>query len=383
MDEIITSNCSFFVRKDSNTVYVQGVINNKRYKKNIKKKGTPIILKWLKSQNPERMLLELVGLNNIKDSVVTLQEFGYKYLKATSSNRGKESQADYLRCFNLAILPYFENFKWNEIKSLDLINFFNVIENKYAYDRAKRTKNILSNIIETAFDEDLIPKNPFSAKVVRKHFFSKKVVKTQAYSVEESKLLLENSEGWYKVFLELALKYGLRVGELMGLKWSDFDIDRGFFKIQRNITKGEITESSKQIHTNKNHLREIFMFPETINIIKEYKNFRPDTEWMFVNKYGKPFMQSQSIANNHLKPLCKRLGIEYKTNYATRRTFISIMRQSQKIDLSEIQEVVGHKEGSDITDKHYNLDVLGDAQKQENAKNRGNVFNKILDFSYK
>ena len=250
MNEIITSNCSFFVRKDTNTVYVQGIINNKRYKKNIKKKGTSLVLKWLKSQDPERMLLELVGIDNINKAVITLQEFGYKYLKATASNRGKESQADYLRCFNLAILPYFENFKWNEIKSLDLINFFNVIENKYAYDRAKRTKNILSNIIETAFYEDLIPKNPFSAKVVRKHFFTKKVVNTKAYSVKESKLLLDNSEGWYKVFLELALKYGLRVGELMGLKWSDFDLDRGFFKIQRNITKGEITESSKQLHTN-------------------------------------------------------------------------------------------------------------------------------------
>ena len=47
-----------------------------------------------------------------------------------------------------------------------------------------------------------------------------------------------------------------------------------------------------------------------------------------------------------------------------------MMRQSDKISLEDIQEVVGHSKGSRITDEHYNLDCLGDKHKQEKAKNK-------------
>jgi len=61
-----------------------------------------------------------------------------------------------------------------------------------------------------------------------------------------------------------------------------------------------------------------------------------------------------------------------------RRTYVSMMRQSDKISLEDIQEVVGHSIGSRITDEHYNLDCLGDTHKQEKAKNKADVFNALI-----
>lgn len=75
----------------------------------------------------------------------------------------------------------------------------------------------------------------------------------------------------------------------MGLKWSDFDLEKGYFMVHRSISKGTITESSEITMKIKNHLREIFLFPETIDLIKKYENFKPDEDWLFVTKEGKPF----------------------------------------------------------------------------------------------
>ena len=115
-------------------------------------------------------------------------------------------------------------------------------------------------LFTSAFEEDLIDKNLFSMQILRNHKFKRKPRKTKAYSVSEMKTILDNSSGWLKVFFELSFKYGLRTGECMGLKWSDFDFDKKYFRVQRSISKGYITESSELIHENKNHLRDIYIY---------------------------------------------------------------------------------------------------------------------------
>lgn len=375
------SDGSFYVRKDTKTIYVQGTINGKHYKKSLGKKATPLTKKWMEKQDPMEVLLNILNIKDESDNTISFRDFGLRVLRSDSYNRGIQTQKEYERILDKVIAPYFKNFEIADITALDLLEFFNSISKRYSYDRAKRTKNILCNILETAHDEELMKKNIVRARAVQKHQFKKTVKKTQAYAVSEAKEMLDKSEGWLKVFLELSIKYGLRTGEAMGLKWDDFNLQRGFFKIQRSISKGVITESSEVIHQNKNHLREIYLFPETIDLLKRFEMFRMSKEWLFISKDGKPFKESKTITDYHFKPFLEEIGIEYKTLYAMRRTYVSMMRQSDKISLEDIQEVVGHAKGSRITDEHYNLDCLGDKHKQEKAKNKASVFNALIEMA--
>jgi len=283
---LVCSEGSFYIRKDTKTIYVQGTINGKHYKKSIGKKVTPLSKKWMERQNPMQVLLNILNIKKDESNNVSLRDFGLRVLRSDSYNRGIQTQKEYERILDRVIAPYFEHFKFEDITALDLLEFFNSVSKQFSYDRAKRTKNILCNILETAHDEDLMKKNIVRARAVQKHQFKKTVKTTQAYTVFEVKKMLSKSEGWLKVFLELSIKYGLRTGEAMGLKWDDFDLERGFFKIQRSITKGVITESSEVIHQNKNHLREIYLFPETIDLLKRFQTFRMSKEWLFISKDG-------------------------------------------------------------------------------------------------
>ncbi len=379
--QLVCSDGSFYIRKDTNSIYVQGTINGKHYKKSIGKKATPLAKKWIEKQDPMQVLLNILNIKDESNNEINFQDFGLRVLRSDSYNRGIQTQKEYERILDRVIAPYFEKFKFDDITALDLLEFFNSIADRYSYDRAKRTKNILCNILETAHDEELMKKNIVRARAVQKHQFKKTVKTTQAYTVLEVKEMLNKSEGWLKVFLELSFKYGLRTGEAMGLKWGDFDLNRGFFKIQRSISKGVITESSEVVHQNKNHLREIYLFPETIDLLKRFKTFRMSKEWLFISKDGRPFKESKTITDYHFKPFLEEIDIEYKTMYAMRRTYVSMMRQSEKVSLEDIQEVVGHSIGSRITDEHYNLDCLGDKHKQEKAKNKADVFNALIEIA--
>lgn len=377
---LLCSEGSFYVR--DGRMYVQGSVNGKNYKKSTGKKATPVNKKWFQKQDPQKVLLQLLGVNkNKEEKKIILEEYGLRILKATSSNRGKHTQNDIESLFINHIIPFFSHFEIKDVSSVDILEFLKRVDEHFSNDRAKRVKNILNLIFSSAYDDGLIIKNPFSTQLVQKHKFKRKVTKTKAYTISEVKKMLDHSKGWLKIFLELSIKYGLRTGESMGLKWEDFDLERGFFILKRSISKGVITESAEIIHENKNHLREIFLFPETIDLLKKYENFKPDEEWLFVTKEAKPFMESHTILDCHFKPFLKEIEVEYKTLYATRRTYVSIMRQSDKISLEDIQQVVGHKNGSAITDRHYNLDVLEDIHKQKKAEHKSEIFNNLLNIA--
>lgn len=379
-ESINCSDGSFYER--GGRIYVQATVNGRTIKKSTGRKVNSINKTWMKKQNPSDVLLNLLGVEKEKKlQDVSIENYGLKIINATSGGRGIETQKDFVRILEKTIVPFFKLYKLKDVKVIDILELLKRADNKFCNDRAKRVRSILNLIFTSAFEEGLIDKNLFSMQILKNHKFKRKPRKTKAYNVSEMKIILDNSSGWLKLFFEISFKYGLRTGETMGLKWTDFDLEKGYFRIQRSISKGVITESSKIIHENKNHLRDIYLFPETLELLKKYSNFKPNDEWLFVTKTGEPFMQCDTIRNYHVKPFLKKIGVEYKTVYATRRTYVSIMRQSEKIQLEDIQEVVGHQKGSNITDKHYNIDVLENSHKVKKAEEKARIFNDILSMA--
>ena len=379
-ENINCSDGSFYAR--DGRIYVQATINGRTIKKSTGKKVNSINKAWTKRQNPSDVLLNILGVEREKKSKdISIEDFGTKIINATSANRGIETQKDFLRILHKIIVPFFKFYKLKDVNSTDILELLKRVDTKFCNDRAKRVRSILNLIFTSAFEENLSDKNLFTMQILKNHKFKRKPRKTKAYSVSEMKIILNNSSGWLKIFFELSFKYGLRTGECLGVKWSDFNFDNGYFKVQRSISKGHITESSELIHENKNHLRNIYLFPETLNLLKKYSNFRPNDEWLFVTKTGEPFMQCDTIRNYHIKPFLKKIGVEYKAVYATRRTYVSIMKQSEKILIEDIQDVVGHKKGSKITNKHYNLDVLENSHQVKKAEEKAKVFNDILSMA--
>jgi len=363
-----------------NKIYVHGTFNGVFYRKSTNKKVTPATKQWMKKANPLDVLAEILEkdkpVNGVKSD---LESFGYMVLNITSAKRKKTSQDELLGIFKNRILPIFKNYRMEDIKPLDIVNFLENQKKEVNNDRVRRIKNTLALILDYALDNDIISKNPAKAKTVSLVDLEYIPQTTEAYDTDEIGLILANAKGWLKIFLDLSFKIGLRSGETMALKWSDFNLETGGLKLCRSISKGVITEQVAKTNSTKNHYRFIQLFPDSLKLLKAYFDVRPSDEWLFINKDSRYFRESKTIIDYHFKPLLKKIGVKYKTLYATRRSYASVMSFAGE-SLSAIQEIMGHSQGSKITEKHYiDSRILKVEHNQSTAQRQEDMFNLMID----
>lgn len=363
----------------NNVIYVHGSLNGVFYRKSTGKKVTPTTKQWIKKANPLEELAKL--LNKEKNMIATndFEEFGKMVLNLTSSKRQQSSQKELERLFEKRILPSFKRFTLDDIKPLDIVNLLEKQKKEICNDRIKRIKNLLNIIFDYAYDNDLVEKNPVQSRSVKSINLSYSPKNTKAYTTEEISIILKSAKGWFKVFMELSFKLGLRTGECMALKWSDFDFETEKLSLRRSITKGVISEQNEKSLSNKNHFRKIQLFPDLVKLLKTYYEIRPSDDWLFINKDGRYYRESKTIVDYHLKPLLKKLNVEYKTLYATRRSYASVMSFGGE-NLEDIQKIMGHSKGSKITQKHY-IDprILKLEHDKLNAQKQQDIFNMMIE----
>lgn len=363
----------------NNVIYVHGSIHGKLYRLSTGKKVTSATKQWMKKNKPLDVLHQI--LDKEKEVIITnnFEQFGYMVLELTSSRRKQSSQDELEGLLKNRILPSFKRFTLEDIKPLDIVNLLESQKKEVCNDRVKRIKNLLNTIFDYAYDNDLVTKNPVQARSVKSVDLSYTPKNTQAYSTEEISTILNNAKGWFKVFMELSFKLGLRTGECMALKWSDIDFKTEKLSLKRSITRGVITEQDENSSSNKNHFRKIQLFPDLVKLLKTYYEVRPSDDWVFINKDGRHYRESKTIVDYHLKPLLKRIGVEYKTLYATRRSYASVMSYGGE-NLEDIQKVMGHSKGSKITEKHY-IDprILKLEHDKLNAQKQQDIFNMMVE----
>ena len=362
---------TFKIRGDK--IYVHGTINGKFYRKSTGKKVSSATKVWIKKADPLKVLAELVG-EVVIEKKEDLESFGRAVLTQHLQNKNYEYQKDAMRVFDNYILPTFKKIPLKEIKPLDIVSFINSLREDMSASRLKFIKIVFKIVIDYALENEIIESNPFEKKSVKTIDYGV-AGKGKAYTAEEVSLILKESKGWFKVFMDLAFKTGMRAGELMGLQWQDFDLDNGILYLQRSITKGQINKSYK----NKNHEREIVLFPSTVKLLKTYYEVRPSDEWLFVNKDGRYFRESKTIVDYHFKPLLEKIGVKYKTLKATRHTYISLTKLGGS-NLKNIQKTVGHREGSSVTEgSYFDSSIETIKQKRNRAKASEQLFNTLLE----
>jgi len=344
----------------SNKIYLDYRKDGKRYRKSL---GLAYNKKNLASvhKNIDRVLLNFSDkIKSEKKLAIKFSIFGLNAIESTSINRNERTQDDYISKFNRLILPYFKDYSIDEIKVFHIENWQKAMLKDYSTTTVKRCKSILSLIFSNAIANELIRINP--AQYAQKFRVDHK--KQEPYTVEEMEKILKYSTGWFNVFLYLAFTTGMRPGELIGLKWDDIDFKRCVINLKRSISKGV---TSKNTYT-KNHNR-LVIVPRTV--ISMLDKFKHPNDYVFVNKYGKPFYESKTISKGYLEPFLKEIGVKYKTLKATRHTYISIMRNGG-VSQEFILDIVGHSK--EVSDKYYYTNSL------TNAKNDAinNVFDTIF-----
>ena len=176
--------------------------------------------------------------------------------------------------------------------------------------------------------------------------------------------------GVYELYY-LDLATGLRRGELLGLKWTDIDLDRGVLKIQRAISRqnGKVVEAPLK---TKNAYRTLPLSADAIDVLKAQKNKVGSSEWVFPSPTGDP-MSPDSVLHM-LQRVLKRAGLPRIRFHDLRHTFATMALQNG-VDVKTVSSMLGHYSAGFTLDTYAH--VTTDAQLKA-AQTMGSILSRAV-----
>ena len=168
-----------------------------------------------------------------------------------------------------------------DLTSLDLQRFYKHLLDGGRVDRieakkkpkglAPKTVRNINQMIGSAYnlamEQKLVTRNPTQGCALPK--VEHKEMKTLTADQLSAFFREAKDSGVYELYY-LDLATGLRRGELLGLKWTDVDLDRGVLKIQRAISRqnGKVVEAPLK---TKNAYRTLPLSADAIDVLKMKK----------------------------------------------------------------------------------------------------------------
>ena len=170
----------------------------------------------------------------------------------------------------------------------------------------------------------------------------RKTGKTETYNSDELKDLNQYLDRMYTetldtAFLAVKLNFllGLRVGELVALKWDDY-ININNLHIVREEVRNQVTNQYEVVeHTKTNRDRFVVLVPKAINILQKIER---TGDYIFMRDSER--LTSRQIAYV-LEKYAERQGLSTKSTHKMRKTFASNLNASG-VPIDCIRELLGH-----------------------------------------
>lgn len=213
---------------------------------------------------------------------------------------------------------------------------------------------IVNGVFLYALDEGLVdtPIAPFIAGIGRngKLFTPMKSQLpeydgTQVYSKEEAEKVLAQLKWDHLIDLGIRLIFwtGMRIGELLALRWEDVSEDCSEILVRRRVTSKKV--GKRYIHPvvegtkGNGFYRRVLVPPEVMQqILTAAKKLNPDGEYIFSVK-TEPMTQG-SFASR-LRRICRWAGVEFKSLHKIRKTVVTEL-MDHRLPMPLIQSQVGH-----------------------------------------
>ena len=275
------------------------------------------------------------------------------------------------------IKPYIGNIPLTKLSSLDLQRLYKKLLSDGRVDRieskkqpkglsAKTVRNIhqiISSALKLAVEQRLIARNPTDGCALPKA--ERKEMQTLPIEQLTSFLREAKDSGVFALYY-IDLTTGLRRGELLGLKWSDIDLEKGDLRVQRQIGRidGKIIEMPLK---TKNAYRTLPLSADAISVLMQQRRKTGNSEWVFPSPTGGP-MSPDSVLHM-LHRVLKRAGLPKVRFHDLRHTFATLALQNG-VDIKTVSGMLGHFSAGFTLDTYAHVTT---SAKREAAKTMGNI----------
>lgn len=313
-------------------------------------KGSDGIRKNIRAQTEEELWKKLIPIYFENTHIEKLTFNGlykewlnYKETIANSLNTIKRHEQHYSKYFESSVL---HGMKIKKIDELLLETECNRIVREFVLTQKEwsNIKTILIGMYDYAVRKKYLTVNYMEKIriVVKFKQVDRKTGKTETYNTDELKELNRYLDTIYTetndtVYLAVKLNFmlGLRVGELVSIKWNDL-VDLNHIHIVREEVRNQVTNQYEIVdHTKTNRDRFVVLIPKAINILQKLEH---TSEYIFARDGER--ITSRQVAYV-LEKYAERKGLDTKSTHKMRKTFASNLN-ANGVPIDCIRELLGH-----------------------------------------
>lgn len=151
---------------------------------------------------------------------------------------------------------------------------------------------------------------------------------------ESLRLLASATEEPYRFMIHVALRTGMRLGELLALRWECIDLEQRLVLVRKSRTRGEGSEISENAPKN-NRVRYI---PIAMDLLPEFE-WRKTEGYVFADLFGRPLTHDN--AAGALRRALHSAGLRPVGWHSLRHTFATQLT-NQGAPLHAVQGYMGH-----------------------------------------
>ena len=233
--------------------------------------------------------------------------------------------------------------KWGEYP-LQQIKPLSVEQWLKGLDLAPKSKGHLKNqmrmIFNCAMRWELVPYQLNPMGLVRVKDVSKRVRQPAVLTIEQFREVLEHIPEPYRTMCVVAGCLGLRISEVLGLQWRDFDWEKRQLQIRRSWVNGRADEPKTQ-----NSRRPVPVDLALERVLREHRRASPvsltESSWVFVSsRTGRP-PHPWTAERRWLLPAGRKVGIERLGWHSFRHTYSTLLNE-YGTDVKVQQELLRH-----------------------------------------
>ena len=205
---------------------------------------------------------------------------------------------------------------------------------------------MLSAALTRAVREELIARNV--ARLVELPEWRPKPVKPWAADEARQFLAASKSDPLHAAFVLLVL-YGLRRGEVLGLRWADVDFDAGIIHIRQQVqrVRGELRLGPVKTHAGQRNLPLLNLARQAleaqIGLQARYRvdmgSAWPSTDLVFTSRTGRPLEPRNFVRS--FRRICDHNNLRVITVHHVRHTVASLLKDLN-VPARDAQIILGH-----------------------------------------
>lgn len=268
-----------------------------------------------------------------KERIKTVRYYAEMFMESKKQTTVPKTHNRYASIIKHGILPLCGNMAIKDLKVSDVEKWRSELLQRFSAKTVKEYQSVFRGIFQKALHDEEVGRNPFDAL----DFLKVKKPNVVPFMPHEVKLILDTAQGWFKNYLALGFMTGMRVGEIVALKWQNVNLEKREIFVCASRSQG--VEGTTKTQSS---IRYIPIIDTLVPFLESQKLISGDKEYVFVNKCGRVFYDYKTIGSGQWVNILKACGLTHRRMYEMRHTCATNLLMSGKYSVNEIASVLGH-----------------------------------------